>query len=105
MVGLGAALSLWVLAPAWLLAVSSVTVTAALGWLGAPADAPVISRAVEVPTVQRLTSDIVLRALAALSISQINQAMAKGRDGFAFTAPITRDGPGWRADVRPARTG
>jgi S-DNA-T family DNA segregation ATPase FtsK/SpoIIIE len=97
-VGLGAALALWVLAPAWLLAVSAVTVTAALGWLGAPADAPVISRAVEVPKVQRLTSDIVLRALASLSISQVNQAVAKGRDGFAFTAPITRDGPGWRAE-------
>jgi S-DNA-T family DNA segregation ATPase FtsK/SpoIIIE len=40
----------------------------------------------------------VLRALAALSISQINQAVAKGRDGFSFTAPITRDGPGWRAE-------
>ncbi|MFD9193249.1 hypothetical protein ACFWCA_34230 [Streptomyces phaeochromogenes] len=22
---------------------------------------------------------------------------AVGRDGFEFTAPITRDGPGWRA--------
>src|SRR3712207_7151751 len=28
----------------------------------------------------------------------INQAQAKGRDGFEFTAPITRDGPGWRAE-------
>ena len=49
--------------------------------------------------VQKLTSDIVLRALASLGIAAINQAQGKGRDGIAFTAPITRDGPGWRADV------
>lgn len=97
-VGLGATLAMWVLAPTWLLAVAALVVTAALGWAGAPADAPVVSRAVVAPKVQRLTSDIVLRALSSLSISQINQAVAKGRDGFVFTAPITRDGPGWRAE-------
>lgn len=96
--GFGAALALYVLAPEWLLAVSTAAVVFALGAAGTPADQPVASRAVELPKVQRLTSDIVLRALGALSISQINQAMAKGRDGFAFTAPITRDGPGWRAE-------
>ncbi|MDI5971516.1 cell division protein FtsK [Streptomyces sp. SL13] len=96
--GLGAALALYVLAPEWLPAVSTAAVVLALGAAGTPADQPVATRAVELPKVQRLTSDIVLRALGALSISQINQAMGKGRDGFAFTAPITRDGPGWRAE-------
>ncbi|WP_405728892.1 cell division protein FtsK [Streptomyces sp. NBC_01537] len=96
--GLGASLAMLVLAPDWLLALSAGVVTLALGYLGTPADAPVATRAVEVPKAQRLTSDIVLRALAALSISQINQAVAKGRDGFVFTSPITRDGPGWRAE-------
>jgi S-DNA-T family DNA segregation ATPase FtsK/SpoIIIE len=98
LIGLGAALALWVLAPGWLLVVAATVATVALGWVGAPADAPVISRAVVAPKVQRLTSDIVLRALASVSIAQINQAVAKGRDGFVFTAPITRDGPGWRAE-------
>ncbi|QNA74184.1 cell division protein FtsK [Streptomyces sp. So13.3] len=97
-VGLGAALALWILAPTWLLVIASMVVTAALGWAGAPADSPVISRAVEVPKMQRLTSDIVLRALASISIAQINQAVAKGGPGFVFTSPITRDGPGWRAE-------
>nr|WP_312892766.1 cell division protein FtsK [Allostreptomyces psammosilenae] len=97
-VGLGAALALYVLAPGWLQVVSASVLVMALGRYGAPADAPVVSRAVETPKVQRLTSDIVLRALGALSISAINQAMAKGRDGFTFTAPITRDGPGWMAE-------
>ncbi|KWT63167.1 cell division protein FtsK [Streptomyces albus subsp. albus] len=96
--GLGAALALYVLAPGWLLALTAGAVTMALGAAGSRADDPVIHRAVELPKATKLTSDIVLRALGALGIPAINQAQAKGRDGFAFTAPITRDGPGWRAE-------
>jgi S-DNA-T family DNA segregation ATPase FtsK/SpoIIIE len=70
----------------------------ALGAAGRRPDAPVIHRAVELPKAIKLTSDIVLRALGALGIPAINQAQGKGRDGFEFTAPITRDGPGWRAE-------
>ncbi|MFG2206077.1 cell division protein FtsK [Streptomyces sp. NPDC048638] len=97
-IGLGAALALYVLAPAWLMAVSVSAVVLALGWAGDAADAPVINRAVELPKAQKLTSDIVLRALGALGIPAINQSQSKGREGFTFTAPITRDGPGWRAE-------
>ncbi|WP_328872863.1 cell division protein FtsK [Streptomyces sp. NBC_00287] len=97
-VGLGAALAMYVLAPGWLQAVSVSAVVMALGFAGRRADAPVIHRAVELPKAVKLTSDIVLRALGALGIPAINQAQAKGRDGFEFTAPITRDGPGWRAE-------
>ncbi|MFJ6086501.1 cell division protein FtsK [Streptomyces sp. NPDC092369] len=97
-VGLGAALALYVLAPDWLQAVSVSAVVMALGFAGQQADAPVIHRAVELPKAVQLTSDIVLRALGALGIPAINQAQGKGRDGFEFTAPITRDGPGWRAE-------
>lgn len=97
-IGLGSALAMYVLAPDWLLAVSTSAVVLALGALGTPADAPVVSRAVDLPKTTKLTSDIVLRALGALGIPAINQAQGKGRDGFTFTAPITRDGPGWRAE-------
>ncbi|WP_445279918.1 cell division protein FtsK [Streptomyces sp. DSM 118148] len=97
-VGLGAALAMYVLAPDWLQAVSAGAVVMALGYAGRKADAPVIHRAVELPKAVKLTSDIVLRALGSLGIPAINQAQAKGRDGFQFTAPITRDGPGWRAE-------
>ncbi|MET9185231.1 cell division protein FtsK [Streptomyces tendae] len=96
--GLATALALYVLAPTWLQAVSVSAVVMALGSAGRKADAPVIHRAVELPKAAKLTSDIVLRALGALGIPAINQAQAKGRDGFEFTAPITRDGPGWRAE-------
>ncbi|MEV8312552.1 cell division protein FtsK [Streptomyces sp. NPDC059900] len=97
-VGLGAALAIYVLAPAWLQAISISAVTMALGFAGRRADDPVIHKAVELPKATKLTSDIVLRALGALGIPAINQAQGKGRDGFVFTAPITRDGPGWRAE-------
>ncbi|MBX9364876.1 cell division protein FtsK [Streptomyces sp. WAC04114] len=97
-VGLGAALAMYVLAPGWLQAVSVSAIVMALGYAGRRADAPVIHRAVELPKAVKLTSDIVLRALGSLGIPAINQAQAKGRDGFEFTAPITRDGPGWRAE-------
>ncbi|WP_372411881.1 cell division protein FtsK [Streptomyces luteireticuli] len=96
--GAGAALALYVLAPGWMQAVSAGAAILALGYLGTPADAPVITRAVEAPKLQKLTSDIVLRALGALGIAAINSTQSKGGDGFTFTAPITRDGPGWRAE-------
>ncbi|MET9340290.1 cell division protein FtsK [Nonomuraea sp. NPDC003804] len=73
---------------------------AALGVIGKPADRPLINRAVVPANVERLTSDIVVRALTALSIAGINQAIAKNpKDAIRFVAPITRDGPGWRADI------
>jgi S-DNA-T family DNA segregation ATPase FtsK/SpoIIIE len=70
-----------------------------LGFFGAPADQPVITRAVESATVPKLTSNTVEDALAALGIAGINQAMAKGGPGLTFPKPIARDGKGWRADV------
>ncbi|OEV31542.1 cell division protein FtsK [Streptomyces nanshensis] len=97
-VGFSTALALYVLAPTWILALSGTAVTLALGWLGQPADAPVIHRAVETSSAPKLTSDIVLRALGALGIPAINQQQAKGGEGFKFTAPIARDGRGWRAE-------
>ncbi|MFD4653818.1 cell division protein FtsK [Streptomyces sp. NPDC058441] len=97
-VGLGTALAIYVLAPDWLQVLSVSAVVMALGFNGRRADAPVIHRAVEMPKATKLTSDVVLRALGSLGIPAINQAQGKGRDGFEFTAPITRDGPGWRAE-------
>jgi S-DNA-T family DNA segregation ATPase FtsK/SpoIIIE len=69
------------------------------GWLGAPADAPLANRAVIKTEVQKLTSDIVMKAMASIGIGQIASAVAKGQDGIKFVAPITREGPGWRADI------
>ncbi|WP_329313711.1 cell division protein FtsK [Streptomyces sp. NBC_01262] len=98
-VGPIAALAMWILAPAWLLAATTTALTFALGWLGTPTDKPVISPAVVATQVERLTSQIVERALGALGNAEINKALGKGGQGIKFPAPITRDGPGWRADV------
>ncbi|MGI9064515.1 MAG: FtsK/SpoIIIE domain-containing protein [Pseudonocardiaceae bacterium] len=88
------------LAPWW--AQLAVVIVAAVGlaYVGRSLDRPFIGPAVTVPKAQRLTSEIVVRGLAALGVPGINQAVAKNPGGSGwFPAPITRDGPGWRADV------
>jgi S-DNA-T family DNA segregation ATPase FtsK/SpoIIIE len=74
---------------------------AALGVIGRPADAPpILDRAVIPNQVEKLTSDVVVAALSALGIPALTSATAKNpRNAIAFKAPITRDGPGWRADL------
>ncbi|WP_309239260.1 cell division protein FtsK [Streptomyces lunaelactis] len=69
------------------------------GYAGVPADAPLSARAVIKTEVQKLTSDIVVKAMASIGIGQIASAVAKGHDGIRFASPITREGPGWRADI------
>ncbi|CUU55388.1 DNA segregation ATPase FtsK/SpoIIIE, S-DNA-T family [Parafrankia irregularis] len=83
--------------PAVHLAILAILV-GVLGMLGAPADRPLVGPAVTPTKVGRLTADIVVRALESLGIAEINKARREG-GGITFPAPITRDGPGWRADV------
>jgi S-DNA-T family DNA segregation ATPase FtsK/SpoIIIE len=72
-----------------------------LGWIGTPGDKTVLDTAVTVNRVHRLTSEIILRAMLALGIAEINKTAARHgeKNAVHFVAPITRDGPGWRADV------
>ncbi len=86
-------------AAGWIQCLVLAVLIGALGVAGAPADKPLLDTAVVVPKAQKLTSDIVIRALSVLSISGINQALSKDSKAISFPAPITRDGPGWRADV------
>jgi S-DNA-T family DNA segregation ATPase FtsK/SpoIIIE len=95
-VGAGAVALFTLAAPEAVRLVVLVLVLAVLGVTGAPADRPLIDRAVIGEHVEKLTSDVVVRALGSLNIAAINQAIAKGREGVQFVAPITRDGPGWR---------
>lgn len=76
-------------------------VVAVLGWIGTPEDKPLLDTAVTVNRVHRLTSEVILRAVLALGIAEINKTAARYGDKNAvhFAAPITRDGPGWRADL------
>ncbi|MGX1505378.1 UNVERIFIED_CONTAM: S-DNA-T family DNA segregation ATPase FtsK/SpoIIIE [Streptomyces graminofaciens] len=79
--------------------IAAVAAVLGFGWVGAPADAPLSTRAVIKTEVQKLTSDIVVKAMASIGIGQIASAVAKGQDGIKFASPITREGPGWRADI------
>ncbi|WTL50764.1 cell division protein FtsK [Streptomyces sp. NBC_01497] len=98
--GLSFALVLYVMAPAWLAVMASAAVLVA-GFWGAPQDHPLISPAVLKTEVQKLTGSIVLRGLDNIGNAKISAAIKKGGDmnGMHFTSEITRDGPGYRADV------
>jgi S-DNA-T family DNA segregation ATPase FtsK/SpoIIIE len=93
----GLALTWW--GPWWAQWLTLASTVAALGVVGTPSDKKIAGRAVVTTKAQKLTSDVVVRALSALGISQVNQAVAKGGQGITFPAPIVRDGPGWRAEV------
>ena len=86
----------WWWLPGWVLVLVAVLAVGVLGKAGTPRD----RRVTDVATVSssappRLTADVVTRALQALGIS----AMGPKTPPPGFVAPITRDGPGWRADV------
>lgn len=98
--GLGFALWLYVMAPAYLYVFAAGGVLT-LGYFGQQPDAPVIGPAVMRTELQKLTGTIVLRALDAIGNAKISAAIKKGGDmnGMRFTSEITRDGPGYRADL------
>ncbi|MFF0184915.1 cell division protein FtsK [Streptomyces sp. NPDC005244] len=98
--GLGFALWLYVMAPEFLYVFAAGGVLT-LGYFGQQPDAPVIGPAVMRTELQRLTGTIVLRALDAIGNPRISAAVKKGGDmnGMRFTSEITRDGPGYRADL------
>ncbi|MFG1997697.1 cell division protein FtsK [Spirillospora sp. NPDC048911] len=79
-------------------AAALAALVAVLGWIGTPQDKRVLDTAVVATKAPKLTSETVVRALSSLGIGEINRAVKDG-SGIAFPAPITRDGPGWRADI------
>lgn len=98
--GTGFSLWLYVMAPEFLWAFAAGGVLT-LGYFGQQPDAPVIGPAVMRTELQKLTGTIVLRALDAIGNAKISAAVKKGGDmnGMRFTSEITRDGPGYRADL------
>lgn len=69
-----------------------------LVWHGRPVGRPfLVDHTVTPATVTRLTADVVARALGSLGISELRKAVE--RRELDFTAPIHRDGPGWRAEI------
>jgi S-DNA-T family DNA segregation ATPase FtsK/SpoIIIE len=85
----------WLLAPTVILAAMGLGAVVVSGLIGAPRDKPIAGPAILVERYQRLTSDMVERALSSLGVSALS---GKGTR-VTFAAPIQRDGPGWRAEV------
>ncbi|MFF2957912.1 cell division protein FtsK [Streptomyces sp. NPDC057963] len=98
--GMGFALWLYVMAPAFMYAFAAGGVLL-LGMAGQQPDAPVVGPAVLKTEVQKLTGSIVLRGLDSIGNAKISAAIKKGGDmnGLRFTSEIVRDGPGYRADL------
>ncbi|MFC4466687.1 cell division protein FtsK [Streptomyces xiangluensis] len=98
--GIGFAMWLYVMAPEFLYVFAAGGVLT-LGYFGQQPDAPVIGPAVVRTELQKLTGTIVLRALDAIGNPKISAAIKKGgdMDGMHFHSEITRDGPGYRADL------
>jgi S-DNA-T family DNA segregation ATPase FtsK/SpoIIIE len=91
-VGLAATLTLFVMAPSWLLLLAVATLTTTLGAVGAPADRPLIDLAKVTFRKRKLSSDIVIRAHEVSGLTSKDQ-------NIAFPRPIGRDGDGWRVVV------
>ncbi|MER6782716.1 MULTISPECIES: cell division protein FtsK [unclassified Streptomyces] len=98
--GLGFALWLYVVAPAFLYAFAAGGILL-LGVAGQQPDEQVVGPAVLKTEVQKLTGSIVLRGLDSIGNQRISAAIKKGGDmnGMRFTSEIVRDGPGYRADL------
>ena len=76
----------------WACLAALVTV---FGFVGRPEDKPVADTAVVKTELKPLSANVVKRALTVIGLAGINKAPEE----INFVAPITREGPGWRADL------
>lgn len=94
------ALVLVILAGAVAQGVAAAAVLIGLGVIGRDRTKPLMGRAIDTAKTPPLTSELIVTALGALRLGELNKALAKeGPQAIGFPAPITRDGPGWRADI------
>lgn len=105
LVAILAAVGASLVAPGWVQWLTLGALVGVLGVVGTPADKRLLDTAVVTHPVMPLTSDEVVRALAAINVPGINQALRRGDTGRSwFPAPIQREnGTGWRADVELPR--
>ena len=87
-------------APWWAWALAAFALFALFALAGRPQGKTITTKA-EIPAaVQPPTQDVITRALGALGIAQIGQAIAKNEFGPRnFPSPVREDGPGWRFEV------
>ena len=69
-----------------------------LAWVGRPSDKPIMDSAVVPVAYEQLSKDVIIRALATLSIGELNKALTRDPEhAVVLVDPIARDGPGWLA--------
>jgi S-DNA-T family DNA segregation ATPase FtsK/SpoIIIE len=70
-----------------------------LAWIGRPDDRPIVTSAVVPAAVERLSVEVIVRALGALGIGEMNKALAASKEdpgkAIATLDGPMRDGPGW----------
>jgi len=87
-------------APPWAWALAALAAFVAFALAGRPNGKTITSKAELPATVQPPTQEVVTRALGAVGIAGINQAIAKGEfDGRNFPSPVREDVPRWRFEV------
>jgi DNA segregation ATPase FtsK/SpoIIIE, S-DNA-T family len=77
---------------------AGVVAVPVLAWIGRPADKPIVTSAVVPVAMERLTMELIIRALGALGIGEMNKALREHPDKAVVAIdPPMRDGPGWLA--------
>jgi len=67
-----------------------------LAWVGRPADKPILDSAVVPVAYEPLSKEVIVRALGALGLGELNKALAKDPEhAVVLIDPICRDGDGW----------
>jgi DNA segregation ATPase FtsK/SpoIIIE, S-DNA-T family len=91
----GAIVTVYVPLAWWLIGLITVPL---LAWIGHPPDKPIVTSAVVPVAYERLSFEVIVRALGNLGHSGINQALSKNPSAaVVLIDPIARDGPGWLA--------
>jgi S-DNA-T family DNA segregation ATPase FtsK/SpoIIIE len=85
-------------APSWAWALTAVALFVTFALAGRPQGKTITTPAVLPADVQPPDRDVITRALGALGISGISQALGRG-ERLNFPSPVREDGPGWRFEV------
>ena len=88
-------------APGWAVGLAIGLGFIVFGLLGRSPDAPIVARSLDTDSVPRLTTDLLLVALASVGIAELNKAVRTDpATAVRFPAPGPhRDGPGVRCDI------
>jgi S-DNA-T family DNA segregation ATPase FtsK/SpoIIIE len=83
---------------AWVLYAAAAAVVLTAARLGRPDGVRIVRPALVPSQYEKLTQDVIVRALGSLGISKIDQWLREGRE-IVFPHPVRQDGLGWRAEV------